>query len=165
MEKLVIIPTYNERENIETILQAIYNLRQDFHVLVIDDGSPDQPTSSNENGEGEPHVLEGRNTEATQEPRPGSKQALIVSLMQQAGGATLEALIKATDWLPHTTRAALTGLRKKGYTIEKTKGEDGKTRQSDALLLSAGHLTVHTVHELAEANAFESLARPGAAVS
>ena len=41
MEKLVIIPTYNERENIEAILQAIYDLRDGFHVLVIDDGSPD----------------------------------------------------------------------------------------------------------------------------
>ena len=41
MEKLVIIPTYNERENIELILQAIYDLQQDFHVLVIDDQSPD----------------------------------------------------------------------------------------------------------------------------
>ena len=41
MEKLVIIPTYNEKENIEKILQAVYDLQQDFHVLVIDDGSPD----------------------------------------------------------------------------------------------------------------------------
>ena len=41
MEKLVIIPTYNERENIGPILQAIHDLGQDFHVLVIDDGSPD----------------------------------------------------------------------------------------------------------------------------
>jgi dolichol-phosphate mannosyltransferase len=41
VEKIVIIPTYNERENIASILDAIFNLRQDFHVLVIDDGSPD----------------------------------------------------------------------------------------------------------------------------
>ena len=41
MEKLVIIPTYNEKENIEAILQAVYDLQQNFHVLVIDDGSPD----------------------------------------------------------------------------------------------------------------------------
>jgi dolichol-phosphate mannosyltransferase len=41
VEKLVIIPTYNERENIEKMLRAVYELRQDFHVLVIDDGSPD----------------------------------------------------------------------------------------------------------------------------
>jgi dolichol-phosphate mannosyltransferase len=41
VEKLVIIPTFNEKENIGIILQAIYDLNQDFHVLVIDDGSPD----------------------------------------------------------------------------------------------------------------------------
>ncbi|HEX2606473.1 MAG TPA: polyprenol monophosphomannose synthase [Flavisolibacter sp.] len=41
MEKLVIIPTYNERENIAAIIQAIDALQQDFHILVIDDGSPD----------------------------------------------------------------------------------------------------------------------------
>ncbi len=41
MEKLVIIPTYNEKENIEKIIQAVESLQQDFHVLVIDDGSPD----------------------------------------------------------------------------------------------------------------------------
>lgn len=41
MEKIVIIPTYNEKENIETIVAAIMALKQDFHVLVIDDSSPD----------------------------------------------------------------------------------------------------------------------------
>jgi dolichol-phosphate mannosyltransferase len=41
LEKLVVIPTYNEKENVERILQAVYDLNQDFHVLVIDDGSPD----------------------------------------------------------------------------------------------------------------------------
>lgn len=41
MEKIVIIPTYNEKENISNILHAVFGLKQDFHVLVIDDGSPD----------------------------------------------------------------------------------------------------------------------------
>ena len=41
MEKLVVIPTYNERENISNIVHAIFNLGEGFHVLVIDDGSPD----------------------------------------------------------------------------------------------------------------------------
>lgn len=40
-EKLLIIPTYNEKENIANILQAVFDLKQDFHVLIIDDGSPD----------------------------------------------------------------------------------------------------------------------------
>jgi len=41
LEKLVIIPTYNEKENIAKILQAVFGLNEGFHILVIDDGSPD----------------------------------------------------------------------------------------------------------------------------
>ncbi|MBQ7996914.1 MAG: polyprenol monophosphomannose synthase [Paludibacteraceae bacterium] len=41
MERLVIIPTYNEKENIESIIKAVMELPIVFHVLVIDDGSPD----------------------------------------------------------------------------------------------------------------------------
>jgi hypothetical protein len=40
---------------------------------------------------------------------------------------TKQALIAATGWLPHTTRAALTGLRRKGCTLEKSTRTDGKT--------------------------------------
>ena len=40
-KKLVIIPTYNEKENIRDIIAAVFALPGDFHVLVIDDGSPD----------------------------------------------------------------------------------------------------------------------------
>lgn len=40
-ERLVIIPTYNERENIRDILAHVLRLEPDFHVLVVDDGSPD----------------------------------------------------------------------------------------------------------------------------
>ena len=41
MKNLVIIPTYNEKENIEAIITAVMELPIEFHVLVIDDGSPD----------------------------------------------------------------------------------------------------------------------------
>jgi dolichol-phosphate mannosyltransferase len=41
LEKLVLIPTYNEKENIAKILEAIFSQNLHFHVLVIDDGSPD----------------------------------------------------------------------------------------------------------------------------
>lgn len=41
MKKLVIIPTYKEKENAQHILKAIFDLGQDFHVLIIDDNSPD----------------------------------------------------------------------------------------------------------------------------
>ncbi len=42
MGKIVIIPTYNEKENIAAIIKAVIDLNEHFHVLVIDDGSPDQ---------------------------------------------------------------------------------------------------------------------------
>jgi hypothetical protein len=50
-----------------------------------------------------------------------SKTATVIALLQRADGATLGDLVAATGWLPHTTRAALTGLRKKGHVIDKTK--------------------------------------------
>ena len=40
-DSIVIIPTYNEKENIESISRAVFGLEKDFHILVIDDGSPD----------------------------------------------------------------------------------------------------------------------------
>lgn len=45
MEKLVIIPTFNEKENIEAIIRAVTDLQQNFHILIIDDGSPDGTAS------------------------------------------------------------------------------------------------------------------------
>lgn len=53
-----------------------------------------------------------------------SKATIVLSLLQRPQGATLSELIDATGWLPHSTRAALTGLRKKGRIVEKTKRDD-----------------------------------------
>ena len=47
----------------------------------------------------------------------GTKIAQVIELLQRGDGATLAELIAATGWLPHTTRAALTGLRKRGYVV------------------------------------------------
>ncbi len=57
-------------------------------------------------------------------PARTSKLTMVTQLLQRPEGATLDELIKATGWLPHSTRAVLTGLRKKGHVIEKTKRED-----------------------------------------
>lgn len=44
-EKLVIIPTYNEKENIEKMVRKVFSLSKSFHLLIIDDGSPDGTAS------------------------------------------------------------------------------------------------------------------------
>ena len=64
-------------------------------------------------------------TTSATSPAPGTKTAAVIALLQRKEGATLAELVAATSWLPHTTRAALTGLRKKGHAIERTKrGEE-----------------------------------------
>jgi dolichol-phosphate mannosyltransferase len=45
LEKLVIIPTYNEKENVSQIIDAIFGLNLGYHILIIDDGSPDGTAS------------------------------------------------------------------------------------------------------------------------
>jgi Protein of unknown function (DUF3489) len=67
-------------------------------------------------------------------PRDGSKLALVIEHLQRADGATLIDLTQATGWLPHTTRAALTGLRKRGYAVirERIGVGDSVYRISDA---------------------------------
>ena len=44
-DSIIIIPTYNEKENIENIIKAVFALPKCFHILVIDDGSPDGTAS------------------------------------------------------------------------------------------------------------------------
>src|SRR5207249_3296456 len=63
-------------------------------------------------------------------PRPNSKLALVIGMLQR--GAALDALVQATGWLPHTARAALTGLRKRGYTVLLDRSDkDSQLRLSD----------------------------------
>ena len=56
-----------------------------------------------------------------------TKTDKVVALLKRKQGASLEELTKATGWLPRTTRAAKTGLRKKGHVIERAT-VDGVSR-------------------------------------
>ena len=56
--------------------------------------------------------------------KAATKPETILKLVRRKNGATLKAMQDATGWQPHSVRAALTGLRKKGHTIERSK--DGK---------------------------------------
>jgi Protein of unknown function (DUF3489) len=57
-------------------------------------------------------------------PRGGSKLAQVIELLEGDHGATIEELVAATGWLAHTTRAALTGLRKRGYVVQIDRSDD-----------------------------------------
>jgi hypothetical protein len=92
--------------------------------LVINDAGRAAIGVSNYGGDlGTPNVelVEPASNDA---PRAGSKSAAVIALLGREEGATLADMIAATGWLPHTTRAALTGVRKKGHTLEKSKRGD-----------------------------------------
>lgn len=57
--------------------------------------------------------------------QPQSKIAKVQALLRRPNGASLNAICKATGWQPHSARAALSGLRKTGLTIERSN-PDGK---------------------------------------
>ena len=61
-----------------------------------------------------------------------SKQRQLAALVVRDEGATLDQMIAATGWLPHTTRAALTGLKKKGYVISSDKVDGVRTYRAVA---------------------------------
>lgn len=52
-----------------------------------------------------------------------TKHSQVIDLLTRDGGATLEAMSTKVGWLPHSTRAFMTGLKKKGYVIESEKVE------------------------------------------
>jgi Protein of unknown function (DUF3489) len=58
-------------------------------------------------------------------PREGSKLASVMALLRRSEGATIDVLTKATGWLPHTTRAAITGVRKRGYSVVLDRSAEG----------------------------------------
>src|SRR5271155_1561166 len=77
---------------------------------------------------------EGGHLAPVSAPRDGSRLALVIDLLRRADGVTIVDLTQATGWLPHTTRAALTGLRKRGYAVirERISAGDSVYRISNA---------------------------------
>lgn len=89
--------------------------------------------------------IEASRTEATapaDQPRVSGKQATLVELMQQAGGASIEWLTEATEWQRHTVRAAITRLRQRGFTVvsERRRGTTIYRIEAAATTATADHL-------------------------
>ena len=69
---------------------------------------------------------------ASSPPIKLTKRDQLAGLLVRDEGATLDQMIAATGWLPHTTRAALTGLRKSGYAIDSDKVDGLRTYRAVA---------------------------------
>ena len=67
------------------------------------------------------------NNPSSKKPKAENKTDKLIALLKREDGAALTDITGATGWLPHSARAMLTGLRKKGFILEKTK-IDGSTR-------------------------------------
>lgn len=76
---------------------------------------------------GEKKAPEALRSIAAESVKPQSKTDSVIALLSRGEGATLDDMIAATGWLPHTTRAALTGLRKKGHDITSEKVDGIRT--------------------------------------
>ena len=68
-------------------------------------------------------IVELAPTMALTQPRAGSKLALEIAMVSNDGGASLKGLAEKAEWLPHTTRAILTGLRKRGFLIKRVRDD------------------------------------------
>jgi len=88
--------------------------------------------------------------QATAVPKQATKSAQVEALLTRAAGASLDELCHATGWLPHTCRAFLTGLRKKGRTLDRSKREDDMTIYR---FVSGAPVGAGEVRESAEATA------------
>jgi len=106
-------------------------------AIAVDEGAL-EAIESDEAPQPEPRdgaiLNQGRHEARLVTPRDGSKLALVIELLRRADGATIVDLTQTTGWLPHTTRAALTGLRKRGYAVtrERIGAGDSVYRISDA---------------------------------
>ena len=97
----------------------------------------------------QPAVAPSIDRPARSEPRPTSKIAAVIGLLSRSEGATLAELIAATGWLPHTTRAALTGLRKRGYVLTLDRTDRGSLYCIASKPTDGAALTTESTNEAA----------------
>lgn len=111
-------------------LRASYNelLRQKFAAEIETNVSEQVWRSDDGKTYGLILTAKGKAAVADQAPPSSGKAAkkidMVLDLLRRDQGATLTELVDATGWLPHTTRAALTGLRKKGHVLDKATRDD-----------------------------------------
>ena len=101
------------------------------------DGESEEASRSRERsggeGDSELQAVETRGPDPVRDAEPvpsrpaalrgGTKIASVIAMLKKDEGATIDEIVAATAWLPHTTRAALTGLRKRGYAVASDRSD------------------------------------------
>lgn len=112
---------------IASLVRRKLAMKSNDHIVITDAGRAaiGADEAASQQAESRTDIKHG-NTEPLAGPaapsaRAGTKAALLLDLLAREGGATLDDLTGASGWLPHTVRAALSGLRKKGHTIASEK--------------------------------------------
>jgi len=100
----------------------------------LTDGEADQ--QSTEDASLPAAALLSHTERETASPRPASKRTAVIALLSRPNGASLAELCEQTGWLAHSARAFLTGLRKSGHSVERTRN-DGLTRYTMAETINA----------------------------
>jgi hypothetical protein len=101
--------------------------------LPLDDDSPAvEPRPEDEHRSTQRHG--GNRHPGNRHPgsQPGTKPAVILARVARPEGATIDDLTKATGWMPHSVRAAISGLRKGGLRISRTVDDRGTVYRLDA---------------------------------
>ena len=92
----------------------------------ISTGHPSERISRRETATPQdPEQVRAAGASSAPSARVGTKKALLIEMLSRPAGASIDVLMGATGWLPHTTRAALTGLRHAGHAIERSKRDNG----------------------------------------
>ncbi len=99
-----------------------------LQALGIETEHPAAETAANP----KPSVTTAKGAPSDAKPKKGGKLDGVLTLVRRAGGATIADLQASTGWQPHSVRAALTGFRKQGIEITRSKNGDGVTKYTSA---------------------------------
>ena len=113
---------------------------QKAHVAPAKGKSPDKASHAKKTPKGDKKAASGKGAQSgkgakAEKPaasRKGSKTAQILELLKRPGGATLQEIMKVSEWQPHSVRGFLSGTmgKKMGLTVESVKGENGQRTYS-----------------------------------
>jgi MEMO1 family protein len=115
---------HTPEHSLEVELPFLQRVLEDFTIvpLLVDDASPEQVALIIETVLGKRTLLV-----VSSDLSHYAKQALLIEMLQTKHGANIDAVVKATRWLPHTGRAMISGLRKAGFKIEVERTEGKKS--------------------------------------